>query len=462
MLRKFIGDRAFYSTLIKLTLPIMIQNGITNFVSMLDNIMIGSVGTAPMTGVAIANQLLFVFNLCIFGAVSGAGIFGAQYFGRGDYEGVRHAFRFKLLFCGALTIVGLGLFTFFGEELLMLYMRGETGLTDAAATLASAKSYLAIMVIGIIPFAIVQCYSGTLREGAQPNLPMLAGVAAVLVNLLFNYILIFGKFGAPAMGVRGAAIATVLSRFVELAIVTVASHSNSAKYPYIKGLYRTLLVPRQLAAKFFIKGLPLLLNETLWAAGMAFINQSYSLRGLDAVAAVNISQTFWNVFSVAFMALGFAVGIVMGQMLGAGKLDEARESAPKMMAFSFSVSTVFAIIYFICAALIPYVYNTEPEIRSLATNLMRITAICMPLESLTHASYFIIRSGGRMLVTFFFDSGYVWCISGALAYVLAHFTAVPFISIFLIIQICSAVKFSIGILLVRNGFWVRNIVAPEN
>ena len=461
MLKKFIGEKNFYKNLIKLAIPIMIQNGITNFVNMLDNIMIGAVGTAPMTGVAIANQLFFVFNLCIFGAISGAGIYGAQYFGSGNYEGVRNSFRFKLLFCGLISAVGLSLFIFFGEELLQLYMKGEAGLTDAAATMASAKSYMRIMLVGIIPFAIVQCYSGTLREGAQPNLPMAAGIAAVLVNLVFNYILIFGKLGAPALGVAGAAIATVISRFVELGIILIGTHC-SGRYGYMKGVYRRLFIPRRLAAEFFVKGLPLLLNETLWAAGMAYVNRCYSLRGLDAVAAVNISQTFWNVFSIAFMALGFAVGIVMGQMLGAGKLKEARDSASRMLVFSFLVTAVVGVAYYVCAAFIPAIYNTEPEIRSLATSLMRITAIAMPFESLTHASYFIIRSGGRMLITFFFDAGYIWCVMGVLATVLSHFTVLPFLSIFALVQLCSAIKFVAGIVLVRNGFWVRNIVAKAS
>lgn len=462
MLKKRIGDRGFYKNLIKLTLPIMIQNGISNFVNMLDNIMIGAVGTAPMTGVAIANQLFFVFNLCIFGAISGAGIFGAQFFGSGDHEGVRSTFRFKLLFCGALSAAGLVLFSFFGEELLLLYMRGEEGLTDSAATLDAAKGYLRIMLVGIVPFALVQCYSATLREAAQPRLPMVAGVAAVLVNLCFNYILIFGKFGAPALGVEGAAIATVLSRFVELAVVVAGTHRRLEKYPYMRGVYRTLLVPRRLAGQLFIKGLPLLLNETLWAAGLAFINQCYSLRGLDAVAAVNISQTFWNIFSIAYMALGFAVGIVMGQMLGAGKLKEARESAYRMMAFSFVIAVGFAGLYYVCAGFIPTVYNTEPEIRALATRLMRITAIVMPLEAITHASYFIIRSGGRMMVTFLFDSGYSWVVMGTMAYVLSHYTAIPFLALFALLQAASALKSAIGIPLVRSGFWVRNIVGKQS
>lgn len=457
-----LGDKSLYPRLIKLAVPMMIQNGITNFVNMLDNIMIGAVGTAEMTGVAVANQLFFVFNLCIFGALAGAGIFGAQYFGSKDYEGVRHCFRFKLLFCGALTLFGIALFAFFGDTLLGFYMKGDAGITDPAATMTAARSYLLTMLIGLVPFALVQCYSGTLREGAKPTLPMAAGIVAVFVNLILNYILIFGKFGAPALGVRGAAIATVISRLAELAVVLLFTHLKPESYPFMTALYRNFRIPSERIRTFFIKGLPLLINEFFWASGMAFISQCYSLRGLDSVAAFNISQTFWNVFSIAFMAVGMANGIIMGQILGAGKLKTARESSYRMIAFSFLVATAVGAIYFACAGVIPNAYNAEPEIRQLATRLMRISAVLMPLEAICHSSYFILRSGGKMMVTFLFDSVYMWCVNVLLAFLLSRFTAMSFVGIFTLVQITSVLKCVIGIYLVRSGFWVKNIVSSEN
>ncbi|MBR3703904.1 MAG: MATE family efflux transporter [Oscillospiraceae bacterium] len=457
MLQTLVGNKAFYRRIFRLMLPIMVQNGITNFVNMLDNIMIGTVGTAEMTGVALTNQLIFVFNLCIFGAVSGAGIFATQFFGSGDHEGVRHTFRFKMLFCGLITALGIALLAFQGEALLRLYMQGDGGVTDAVATMRCAKDYLAIMLIGLVPFTAVQCYAGTLRESGNPTPPMLAGVVAVLVNLVFNYILIFGHFGAPELGVCGAAIATVLSRFVELAILVIWAHGDTKTFPFMKGVYKSLYVPGKLVGQLFIKGLPLMINETLWASGIAVINQCYSTRGLDAVAAGNISQTFWNVFAIAYMAVGNAVGILLGQMLGAGKLKEAKESSYKMIAFSCAIAVCVGIVYSICAEFIPMAYNTEPEIRHLATRLMQITAIAMPFEALTHVSYFTLRSGGQMAITLVFDSGFMWCINVVLAVVLSRFTTLPFIWIFTAIQMTTVLKSVFGILLVRRGGWVRNI-----
>ncbi len=457
MLRSLVGDRAFYKRLFSLMIPIMIQNGITNLVNMLDNIMIGMVGTPQMTGVAVANQLFFVFNLCIFGAVSGAGIYGAQFVGSGDTENVRNTFRFKLLFSTLIAALGVGIFLTIGKDLLAAYMKGEQGVTDPVATLNFAKDYMLIMLIGLVPFALTQCYSGTLREAGKPILPMVAGMIAVAVNMAFNYILIFGKFGAPKLGVQGAAVATVLSRFVELIVVAIYSHRRVKEFPFFGGVFRRFGIPKDLTKKLLQKALPLMANETMWAAGLAVVNQCYSLRSLDAMAANNISQTFWNVFSIAFLAVGNAIAIILGQTLGAGELKEAKAASYKLVAFSFVVSTAVGAVYFLAAEAIPYLYNTEQEIRDLATLLMQITAIAMPFDALAHASYFSLRSGGKMFITILFDSVFTWCVNVLLAFLLSRFTTISFPVMFAIIQSITVVKAVLGILLLRSDFWVKNI-----
>lgn len=457
MVKHLIGDRAFYRRLFSLMIPIMIQNGITNLVNMLDNIMIGAVGTAQMTGVAVANQLFFVFTLCIFGVVSGAGIYGAQFVGCGDTVNVRNTFRFKLLFSTLITLLGIGVFLTLGETLISAYMKGEQGVTDPVATLNYAKGYMLVMLVGLVPFALTQCYSSTLREAGKPVLPMVAGLVAVLVNLCLNYVLIFGKFGAPKLGVNGAAVATVTSRFVELAIVAVYSHRRTEQFPFFKAVFRGFGIPLTLVKKLLLKALPLMANETMWAAGIAVINQCYSLRSLDAMAACNISQTFWNVFSIAFLAVGNAIAIILGQMLGAGELKEAKAASYKLVTFSFGISVLVGSVYLLAARFIPYIYNTEQEIRDLATLLMSITAIIMPFDALAHASYFSLRSGGKMFVTILFDSVFTWCVNVLLAFILSRFTTISFPWMFVVIQSITILKGFLGILLLRSDFWVKNI-----
>ncbi len=461
MLKKFIGNREFYKRVIALSLPIMIQNGITNFVNMLDNVMVGQVGTVQMTGVAIANQLIFVFNLCVFGALSGAGIFGAQFFGNGDHKGVRYTFRFKLVTAVVLSIIGVVIFLSAGEPLISLYLRGEGAASDAAASLEYSKRYLHIMLIGICPWALSQAYASTLRETGKSLPPMIAGVVAVLVNLALNYVLIFGHFGAPALGVEGAAIATVISRFCELLFIAVYTAFTKKQNKFIVGAFKSLFVPLYLVKNIFVKGIPLMLNETLWASGFATLNQCYSERGLSVVAANNISQTFWNVFSVAFLAIGVSIGIILGQMLGAGETEKAREYSYKLIFFTTAVSVVFGVVYFFAAKFIPQIYNTDEEIRILATRLMQICAIAMPIDAFAHAAYFTLRSGGRVFITFLFDSGFVWAVSVPVIMLLTKLTALPILYIFTISQLLNIIKCVLGIVFVKRGIWIRRIVGEN-
>lgn len=457
MIKKFFGDRAFLSRVFALTLPIMLQNGITNFVNMLDNIMIGRVGTAGMTGTAVANQLMFVFNLCIFGAVSGAGIFVSQFFGSGDEENVRRSFRFKLLFCSGLCILGIAVFLVFGDTLISSYLQGEGDSESIALSMDYAKRYLSVMLIGLLPYTVAQCYSSTLRECMRATPPMVAGVTAVLVNLVLNYILIFGNLGAPALGVEGAAIATVISRFAELLVIYLWIKLKPELAPYTKGVLSSLYVPRSLVSKIMKKGMPLMINEAMWASGIAVLNQCYSVRGLDVVSAVNIQQTFFNVFSVAFMSIGVAAGIIIGNCLGADEKEEAVRVAKHLARLSVAISILVGGMYFLAAFAIPEMYNTTVTVKHLARDLMCIAALAMPLDAYAHVSYFTLRSGGKVLITILFDSCFVWVVSVPTAFLLSRYTAIPILALFAICQGENFIKDVLGYIFVKQGKWVKNI-----
>ena len=457
MIKKFFGDRAFLSRVFALTLPIMLQNGITNLVNMLDNIMIGRVGTAGMTGTAVANQLMFVFNLCIFGAVSGAGIFVSQFFGSGDEENVRRSFRFKLLFCSGLCILGIAVFLVFGDTLISSYLQGEGDSESIALSMDYAKRYLSVMLIGLLPYTVAQCYSSTLRECMRATPPMVAGVTAVLVNLVLNYILIFGNLGAPALGVEGAAIATVISRFAELLVIYLWIKLKPELAPYTKGVLSSLYVPRSLVSRIMKKGMPLMINEAMWASGIAVLNQCYSVRGLDVVSANNIQQTFFNVFSVAFMSVGVAAGIIIGNCLGADEKEEAVRVAKHLARLSVAISILVGGMYFLAAFAIPEMYNTTDTVKHLARDLMCIAALAMPLDAYAHVSYFTLRSGGKVLITILFDSCFVWVVSVPTAFLLSRYTAIPILPLFAICQGENFIKDVLGYIFVKQGKWVKNI-----
>lgn len=457
--KRYVGDKAFYRMTLGIAVPIMIQNGISNFVSMLDNIMVGNVSAEQMSGVSIVNQLIFVFNLMIFGAVSGAGIFGAQFHGSGDTKGVRDTFRFKMLSCLLLTGAGILIFMCFGDSLIRMYLQGEGDALQIEACFGYAKQYLWIMLIGFVPFCVSQCYASTLRETGETILPMVSGIVAVVVNFCFNLVLIFGLLGFPALGAAGAAIATVISRFTEVAIVIIAVHKQKKKYLFIESAYKSLHVPGDLVKGILKKGIPLLLNETLWAGGMAFLNQCYSERGFDVVPAVNISSTISNVFNVSFIAMGSAIGIIIGQMLGAGKTEEAVDTDRKLIAFSVVSCLLFAAVLFALSPFFPLIYKeVSSNSHAMASSFMRIVACCMPIGAYANAAYFTLRSGGKTFITILFDSCYVWLLVAPLAYCLSRFTSLPIIPLFFCCQFIEIGKCIIGAIMIKSGIWIQKIV----
>ncbi len=457
-LKKYIGDRAFYQKLLTITIPILIQNVITNFVSLLDNVMVGRLGTEPMSGVAIVNQLLFIFNLCIFGGISGAGIFTAQYHGKGDEKGVRNTFRMKAMIVIVIAVVAILILSICGPQLISLFLhQGEENL-DLTATLNYGKNYMTVMIISLLPFAVCQIYAGTLKETGQTMLPMKAGIIAVLVNLCLNYILIYGKFGAPALGVVGAAIATLIARIVECLIVAVWTHKHSDKHPYIKGVYRNFRVPKELAVKILRKGLPLMVNEGLWALGMTTLTQCYSVRGLEAISASNISSTVSNLFFCAYFAFGNAISIIVGHLLGSGDIEKAKSDNSKLIFCAVCICALVGGVMAICAPVIPQIYNTSELIRDLATKFLLVSAAMMPFNAFIHSAYFTFRAGGQTMLTFVFDSVYIWCISIPIAFVLSRYTGMPIFPLYLTVNCIELVKVIIGAILLKKGNWAKNLV----
>jgi len=454
----FIGNKKFYRTALALVLPVIAQNMLSTFVNLLDNVMVGQVGTVQMSGVAIANQLLFVFNLCVFGGLSGPGIFGAQFYGAGDFEGLRNTFRIKLWIAAGLLLCALGAFAGWGDALIKTYLTGEGDAGMAAVMLKSSRDYLAIMLAGLIPFALSQSYSGTLRETGETVLPMAAGIAAVLTNLCGNWLLIYGNLGFPTLGVRGAAIATVISRFVELGVVLIGIRRDD-RFAFLRGAYRKLTVPMPLFRDVMRKGLPLLVNEALWSLGVATLVQIYSARGLMVLAGLNISGTITNIFNVVLLAMGNAVAVIIGQALGANDLKRARADVWKLLAFSSGCCVVIGALLAVLSPVITHLYSAEAEVYPLAARFILASACLMPFNAITHCCYFTLRAGGSTIVTFLFDCVFSWAISIPFAYFLVHATG---LDIMILVPMCQSIeilKCCVGLLLVKRGVWIRNIVA---
>lgn len=453
-------EKEIYRRALRLAVPMMIQNGVTNMVGLVDNIMVGSLGTEAMTAVSIVGQLIFVFNLAIFGGLSGPGIYGAQYYGQGNENGFKNTFRIKHWICGICLLLGLAAFIFGGENLISLYLSGESADIDPILTMNYAKSYLGIMLIGLPPFVITQIFAGSLRETGESVKPMIAGVSSVVVDIVFNYFLIYGKCGFPMLGVEGAAIATVLARYVEMGVVIIWTQAQKkTKHPFLVGAYSTLLIPKESAAVIIKKGLPIFLNEFLWAGGIAALTQCYSVRGLDIVAGLNISNAICNLLNVVFVALGNAVGIIIGQFLGAEEYDTAKKSSFKLMWFTGIVSVLLTVVLVALSGVFPLFYNTTQDIRDYGQWFIIITALFFPVQGFLNALYFTLRSGGKTFITFIFDSVFTWVIPLPLALILCNFTQLPILAVYAIIQAADLIKVTIGYILIKKGVWVSSLVA---
>lgn len=453
---RLIGDRAFYQMVLRIAIPIMVQNGITNMIGLVNNITVGKMGTEQLAGVAIANQLISIFNMCVFGAVSGAGIFGAQFQGKQDYEGVRHVFRLKVILMLVLSALAVGLFAGFGKPLIAGFLHEGSDGSDLALTLKEGYEYLLIMLIGFLPYGLSQAYSSTLREADRTVVPMRASIYALVLGVVLNYLLI------PVLGVAGAALATVVSRFAELGMNAWWTHTHPEEVPFVLGVYHTLKVPGDLVKQVLIKGTPLLLNETLWSVGFTVVNQTYSYHGVAVVAAVNIATTIANLVNVLFSSMGASIGIIIGNMLGAGDMEKVKEADAQMITLSLMIATGVCVLMLICGPYFPQIYkNTTPEVRDLAKWFIWAEAIAAPLRAFVNASYFTLRSGGKTIITFLFDCGFVWCGNVVVAYVLTHFTNMHIVPIYFCCKMVEIIKCVIGFALVKKGSWMKNIVGGE-
>ena len=458
-MKKLFADKKFLKMVIAVAIPIIVQNAITNFVSLLDNIMVGRLGTEAMSGGAVVNQLFVVFNLTVFGAISAAGIFTAQYHGLRDHKGVTYTFRFKFIVVTLGSILGIALFFFGGQALIGTFIHDSAGEADPVLTAKYAFDYLKIMLVGMIPYAVSQVYASTLRETGRTLPPMCASIVSVATNFVLNYLLIFGKFGAPRLGVNGAAVATVIARFAELAILVIWTHAHGNECTFIKKAYSSLYIPGKLVLRITVKGMPLMINELLWSLGVTVTNQCYSTRGLEALAAINIASTINNLFNIVFLSLGSVIAIIVGNQLGAGELEKAKETDKKLIVMSFLSAVAMAALLVAFAPVFPRLYNTTEGVRSLATYIMVVFAAIMPFHALAHASYFTLRSGGQVFITILFDSVFMWVIAIPVARILADFTTMGIKLLFLICHGLESIKAVLGLWLVGRKTWVRQLVS---
>lgn len=439
-------------------MPIMIQSVISNLAGLVDNVMVGSLGTSSLSGVAICNQLLFVYYMSLGGLISGAGIFTTQFYGKSDQEGVRNTLRCKLIFAAVTTSLAILLLAVADDFMIGIFIQNKNQDLQAGETLIFAKEYLFLMLFGLAPYAISQSYSSSLRETGEVKAPMFISILSVLVNICLNYVLIYGNFGMPKMGVAGAALGTVFSRVIECFALILVSYISRKKHPFVKGAFKLWKVPFPLLRQTIIKGVPGFGASFLWSLGVTSMIQSYSTRGLTAVAAYNIASTVNGVFANVFGSLGVTLMILVGQQLGAGRIEEAKKIRKQATVIAVLVSACIGVVMAALSGVIPQVYNTSPDVKSTAAKVMLIMASVLPICAYTNCSGGTLRAGGKSMLSFFFEGGFIIVIFVPCAYLLSRFTNLSFIPLYFIVQYLELLRAIVLHFVVKRGSWARQLI----
>ncbi len=453
MLKRFIGNKAFYKVALAIAIPIMIQQGITAIVNLVDNFMVGSLGDNVISGVATVNQILFVPSICLVGGLGGPGIYLSQFYGAKNKAKLQETFRIKALFSAIVMIIFLIILSLYSKEIISLFVDKDSDVTYATEY---AIEYMSVMIYTLIPLAIIQLYGTSLRETKHTKLPMISGIISIFVNIFLNYILIFGNFGFEPMGVKGAAIATLIARIVDALILVIASHLVK-HYSFCDKAFTPFTLTKDLLKKIVKKGTPLLFNEFLWSLGMTMLFYAYSERGNLVVNAYNISSAVANLFFILFSAVASAIAIMVGNELGAGNIELAKDNSRKLIFLGVMISIFMGFIMFSLSFIIPKFYNVSDETRKLAKYFLWGNALFMWLYMFNCGCFYTIRSGGQSMQTLLFDSGYTWIIQVPIALALVKLTSLDIITIFILVQLCDFLKLGLGIYFVKKEKWAQNL-----
>lgn len=447
-LKKYVGNKQFYKTALIIAIPLMFQQLITSSVNLIDNLMVGQLGDAALGGVAAVNRYYMIATFGTNGVLAAAAIFIAQYFGAENMQKIKESFRFSILSAFAI-MVPFSLAGLVFPELIVRFF------TDDAAILKQGTDYIRVAAYTFLPMALSLSINNAFRACGETRKPLIIGILTALCNTCLNYVLIFGHFGAPAMGVQGAALATLAARIFEM--VTLLVVLKKSDKPFKTKVQNVFRFPFELAQRILIKAAPLACNEVLWSTGMATLFKFYSTRGSEVMSGYSIASTTSDIFFVLFGGMAVASNVLISQELGANRLDEARNNGYRLLGFSTLLSLVFAVAMFGSSFVIPQLYNVSEQARGVAESVTRIQACMFWIYMFTTMCYFILRAGGDTKNTLIMDSVYMWTVNLPLVGLFTYLTDWPIVGLYLVGQATDLLKMVISFRLVRKEKWVHNL-----
>ncbi|MFV0254517.1 MAG: MATE family efflux transporter [Erysipelotrichaceae bacterium] len=451
-MKKFIADKKFYKYVLAIAIPLMLQNLITAVVNLVDNLMVGQLGDAALGGVGAVNRLYIIAFFAINGFVNASTVFVAQYHGAGDKKHVKHSFRVGLIISGVIAVLFIAIVMLFTQPLVSFF-------TDVDEIIVAGTDYLKVMIWMLVPMSISIPVANSMRALGRIKPSIIASLISIFTNMAFNYILIFGHFGFPEMGVQGAALATVIARTVEMSILLVALKIGD--FDFKTKIRRIFNVDKQIFVDVLAKGLPLASNEILWSAGMALLFKFYATRGEMVMSGYAVASTIGDIFFTLFGGMAVVTTVVLSQKLGADKIDEAKERSYHLYGLGFFMAIVFGALMFISSFIVPNFYNISAEANEVAVTFIRVQSILFWVYMLSAQSYFILRSGGDMRTTFIMDSGYMWIINIPIVALITYFTDASIIVIFISGQATDLIKMFFSYHLVSKGKWLNNLTKKK-
>jgi putative MATE family efflux protein len=445
------GDRRFYLDLARIAIPIALQNLIASGVNMLDTIMVGRLGSAELAAVGLGNQIWFLLILLIFGIATGAGVFTSQYWGKHDLAGVRRTTGLSLCLGLAASLVFMAAAMLFPRAILGLYTRDP-------AVLDLGARYLRLVAPSYPLAAAAFVFSIALRGVERVRLPLVATLISLSINALLNYLLIFGAFGFPRMGVAGAAVATLISRALEAGITIIGAYA--LKTPPAGRLRELLSWGGGFSAKFMRIASPVILNEVAWSLGITSYNAIFARMSTDAIAAFNVCSTVSQLAMVFFLGSANAAAVMIGKRIGEGDRDKAFSWAKRFAILSPAFGLVMGMALVPSALLLPLLFSLEPEPLRQAGLMVVALAAIFPFKVFNlHLIVGICRSGGDTRFGAFFDIFGVWGLGVPLALLGAFvFKLEPYL-VFVLLNMEELVKSVLGIWRLRTKRWLNDVTA---
>ncbi len=442
------NNRRFILDFMALALPIMLQSLTGNILNICDTMMVGKVSSVAISAVTVSNKVFMIFSLCTFGIASGISMFMSQYYGAENIVKAKKTYKFGLQACVVVALIFLAALTVMPETLIRIFVKGDN-------IVYLALEYVAVVKWSYIPFAINQISAVLFRVFKKQRIPMNVSILSVGVNILLNYILIYGKFGAPALGVSGAAAATLISRCIEcVTLLVMVLVFNNGKEIFTKG-YGTL--SRNVKLGIMKKTIPLMFNEGIYAIALTLVFRNYCVVNEAYIPAVTVVENVFDLINVAFMGCAHAAGIVIGKVLGSGNMEKAKEESKKLIVLGLSVSLLCSLVVIAISDFVPMLFSLTGNLFGMATTLLRTKAVFSWGQGYGLTVYFILRAGGDVKAVLLLDGLFNLYGPFFISTIVTYCTGWPIQIVYMCTEATYLLKIFIATYFYKRGKWCRNL-----